>query len=124
MRKKEATIEYQIDLAQARGNAEIEQQLLLLENMINEAPPLRIQIYELYEALNQASGIYQAAVEEGNRMLYKLARFRIKTAAQVQEYRYRDMAFRIFRNDVLQKYKAQFDIASRYVYLAAKAYDF
>jgi hypothetical protein len=34
------------------------------------------------------------------------------------------MAFRIFRNDALQKYRAQFDLAVRYIYLAAKAYDF
>src|SRR5262249_44177098 len=51
-------------------------------------------------------------------------RFRQKTAAQVQEYRYKDMAFRVFRSDALQKYRAQFDLAARYAYLAAKAYDY
>jgi hypothetical protein len=51
-------------------------------------------------------------------------RFRSQTAAQTQEYRYKDMAFRIFRNDALQKYRAQFDLAAMYVYLAARAYDF
>jgi hypothetical protein len=34
------------------------------------------------------------------------------------------MAFRIFRNDALQKYRAQFDLAARYAYLAATAYDY
>ena len=34
------------------------------------------------------------------------------------------MAFRIFQNDALQKYRAQFDLAARYTYLAAKAYDY
>jgi len=34
------------------------------------------------------------------------------------------MAFRVFRNDALQQYRAQFDLAARYVYLAAKAYDY
>ena len=34
------------------------------------------------------------------------------------------MAFRIFRNDAIQKYRAQFDLAARYVYLAATAYDY
>ena len=38
--------------------------------------------------------------------------------------RYKDMTFRIFRNDALQKYRAQFDMAATYVYLAAKAYDY
>jgi hypothetical protein len=34
------------------------------------------------------------------------------------------MTFRIFRNDALQKYRAQFDMAARYAFLAAKAYDY
>jgi hypothetical protein len=34
------------------------------------------------------------------------------------------MTFRIFRNEALQKYRAQFDLAARYIYLAAAAYDY
>jgi hypothetical protein len=34
------------------------------------------------------------------------------------------MTFRVFRHDALQKYSAQFDLATRYTYLAAKAYDY
>ena len=44
-----------------------------------------------------------------------------RAAAATQEARYRDMAFRIFRNDALQKYRAAFDLAARYVYPAASA---
>ena len=36
----------------------------------------------------------------------------------------RTLPFRIFRNDALQKYRAAFDLAARYVYLAAAAYDY
>ena len=57
-------------------------------------------------------------------MLDDRARFRAQTAQQIQEYRYKDMAFRIFRNDALSKFDAQYDMAALYVYLAAKAYDF
>jgi hypothetical protein len=60
----------------------------------------------------------------GVRLLADRAQFRAQTAAQIQQYRYKDMAFRIFRDDALQKYRAQFDLAARYVYLAARAYDF
>jgi hypothetical protein len=56
--------------------------------------------------------------------LQERTRFRQQTAAQIQTYRYKDMAFRIFRSDALQKYRAQFDLAARYAYLAAKAYDY
>jgi hypothetical protein len=65
-----------------------------------------------------------AALAHGLRLLEDRTRFRQQTAAQVQEYRYKDMAFRIFRSDALQKYRAQFDLAARYAYLAAKAYDY
>ena len=68
--------------------------------------------------------IYQATLAKGNAVIGNRLRFLQETAAQVQTYRYKDMAFRIFRNDALQKYRSQFDLASRYVYLAAKAYDY
>jgi hypothetical protein len=43
---------------------------------------------------------------------------------QVADLRYRDITFRVFRNDPLQKYQGQFDLAARYAYLAAAAYDY
>lgn len=51
-------------------------------------------------------------------------RFRQLTASDVQGYRYKDMAFRIFRDEAIQQYRAQFDLAGRYVFMAAAAYDF
>ena len=38
-------------------------------------------------------------------ILEERLRFRKQTAAQVQDYRYTDMTFRVFRNDALQKCK-------------------
>ena len=84
----------------------------------------RLALLTQREALEQAVGKYQAALASGERLLEDRLRFRQETAAQVQQYRYQDMAFRIFRNDALQKYRAQFDLAAMYVYLAARAYDY
>jgi hypothetical protein len=42
----------------------------------------------------------------------------------VQGYRTRDAAFRIFRNEKLERYKTLFDLAARYAFLAANAYDY
>ena len=50
--------------------------------------------------------------------------FRQRAAALVQGYRTRDAAFRIFRNEKLERYKTLFDLASRYSLLAANAYDY
>jgi hypothetical protein len=76
------------------------------------------------EAVIQAAGNYQLVLARGVRLMDERLRFRSQTAAQVQGYRYKDMAFRIFRDEAIQKYRAQFDLAARYVYLTAKAYDY
>jgi len=63
-------------------------------------------------------------IAEGTRLLEERDAFRAATAEKVSDYRYKDMSFRIFRNDALQKYRAQFDLAARYAYLSAKAYGY
>lgn len=81
-------------------------------------------LYTLQAVIDQKLGDFKAALAEGQRIIEQRADFRQKTAGDVQSYRYEDMAFRIFKNDALQKYRAQFDLAARYVYLAATAYDY
>jgi len=107
-----------------RGGFAIEQQLAQLEQLIRQEVVLRLGLFTEEETLNQLGGNYLAVLARGQRLLEERERFRKQTAADIQAYRYKDMAFRIFRNDALQKYRAQFDLAARYVYLAAKAYDY
>lgn len=103
---------------------ELQVQLLEIENLVRAEIPLRIEIYALAEAMAQARGQYLSVLAEGERLLEERHVFRTLTAADIQEYRYKDMSFRIFRNDALQKYRAQFEMAALYTYLAAKAYDY
>jgi hypothetical protein len=116
--------ETNIKLTSVRNDAAFLHQLAQLEQLVRQEASLRLEAFTLDEAMSQASGRYLAALSKGVRLLDDRLRFRRQTAAQVQNYRYKDMAFRIFRNDALQKYRAQFDLAARYVYLAARAYDF
>ena len=95
-----------------------------LDALIRQEPLLRAEMLTKAEAVAQAQRSYATALAEGYRVLSELVRFRQGAAAEVQEYRYQDMAFRIFRNDALQKYRASFDMAARYAYLAAAAYDY
>ena len=60
----------------------------------------------------------------GLRLWEQRTLFRRQTANDIVRYRYRDMAFRIFRNDALQKYRAQFEQAAQYAFLAARVYDY
>jgi uncharacterized delta-60 repeat protein len=119
--------------AQAAGNIElttIHQDAALLglvaqlQQLVRQEAVSRYDLYNLREAVSQAAGTYLATLARGNGVIENRIRFLQETAAQVQSYRYKDMAFRIFRNDALQKYRSQFDLAARYVFLAAKAYDY
>ncbi|MCI5223256.1 MAG: hypothetical protein D3924_11420, partial [Candidatus Electrothrix sp. AR4] len=86
-----------------------------------------IQLFDLLaklEVYNQSLGRYKAAVAKAERLLTERAVIRARAASEVQEYRYQDMGFRVFRHDALQKYRASFDLAARYVYLVATAYDY
>jgi hypothetical protein len=95
-----------------------------LDKMLRQEPLLRSDIYTKAEVITGLQGKFYATLARGQRALQQLITFRKTGAAAVQEYRYEDMAFRIFRNDALQKYRAAFDLAARYTYMAATAYDY
>ena len=121
---EEFQLEKEIEIVTASHDLEVQQELLTLEQLVRQEVPARLELYTLLEASSQAAGVYLATIAEGQRLLIELERFRRLAAAQTQEQRYQDMAFRIFRTDAISKYRRQFDLASRYVYLAAKAYDY
>lgn len=107
-----------------RQEQAILQQINQLQQTMRQEASLRLELFSLQENIQQAIGRYNSVLAKGHRLQEDLIRFRRQTAANVQSRRYKDMAFRIFRNDALQKYRAQYDLAARYVYLAAKAYDY
>ena len=61
---------------------------------------------------------------DGDRLVFERAQIRSRAAQRIQMARYGDLGFRVYRNDVLRRYQATFDLAARYTYLAAKAYDY
>jgi hypothetical protein len=61
---------------------------------------------------------------EGERILAEREVFRQRAASIIQGYRTKDLTFRTFRNEALEQYRSLFDLASRYTYLSAKAYDY
>lgn len=126
---------FDMDKAAVERGAELElltepasmEQLQLYHAMLRDldaAVVKRLELALLKEEIQQTVGDYLATVAGGERLLSARAAWRKSIAPQVQDYRYQDMAFRVFRNDALQKYRAQFDLAARFVYLAATAYDY
>src|SRR5262249_23520874 len=81
-------------------------------------------INEALRDLDDAQAAYAALVAKGNRILQERLTFRQHAAALVQGFRTRDAAFRIFQNEKLERYKTLFDLAAKYAFLAAQAYDY
>ena len=82
-------------------------------------------------SVDEALRGYDGAVRElrsltgqGLRILDEREVFRQKSAALIQGYRTKDFGFRAFRNEALESYKSLFDLAARYTYLTAQAYDY
>ncbi|PLX99800.1 MAG: hypothetical protein C0622_09865 [Desulfuromonas sp.] len=114
----------ELTIEKSNINFELKQQYQALENMLADVDQQLLETYLLKEEIVQAAGKYQAVLAEGLSLLDERAALRAQSAAEVQEYRFQDLGFRVFRNDAIQKYRAQFELAARYVYLAATAYDY
>ena len=76
------------------------------------------------QELDDAQRAYRSALAEGDRIQQERQVFRQRSAAVIQGFRTRDAAFRIFRNEKLERYKALYDLAAKYAFMAAQAYDY
>ena len=63
-------------------------------------------------------------IAEGDLILADRAAHRASIVNTISRLRYRDMFFRQLRNAALTRYRAAFDLAQKYTYLAAQAYDY
>ncbi len=122
--KETVELATELDLQIAANDFEILQRVKEIESKLRDEPAKRIEVFNQRESLVQAMGRYRATLAKGERTINELVLFRKRTSADTAEQRYEDMTFRIFRNDALQKYRAAYDLAARYVYLAAAAYDY
>jgi hypothetical protein len=111
-------------LAQLEGSFALRESITELQSMVRNESTIRYDLYTQLEGITQLAAAYRTTVAKGLRLMTEFQRFRFETAAAVAKARHKDMAYRVFRNDALQKYRAQFDLAARYAYLAARAYDF
>lgn len=82
-------------------------------------------------AVDQAIRGYQDTQEsirtliaQGDAIQREREHFRRRAAGVIHGYRTKDLGFRIFRDEALGSYRSLFDLASRYTYLAARAYDY
>lgn len=117
-------VQAELEIEKFGYELEIQQKLKEIEMMLWNEASSRVAVFEKLEAMRQVSDRYRTVLGNGLALLDERADHNRQAAGAVQLMRYQDMAFRVFRNDSLQKYRAAFDLAQRYTYLAAKAYDY
>lgn len=112
------------DLFVSNATAEVQGLVAGIGWAVNALDPMIQDLYAQSESIRQALGRYRAALAKGERLLDERETFRKRSAGEIQDYRYQDLGFRTFRTDAIQKYRATFDLAARYAFLAATAYDY
>jgi len=98
--------------------------LLAMRSALKAHIPLLEAMQQKLQAAEAARMRYMKLVAEGDALQVERERLRMNWATDLSAKRYRNMAYRIFRDDALVRYQQMFENASRYVYLAAKAYDY
>ena len=82
------------------------------------------ELESAWGAMLAAQAAYEVVVAKGQRLLESRELERQQVSVALTKLRYHDMLFRQIRNESLTRYSAAFDLAQKYVHLAAKAYDF
>jgi hypothetical protein len=88
---------------------------------------LQFALFDINKRLQEfddAQAHYKTLLARGDRIQMERQVFRQRAAGIIQGYRTRDAAFRIFRNEKLERYNTLFDLAARYAYLAAQSFDY
>ncbi|MBI5800360.1 MAG: hypothetical protein HZA92_06480 [Verrucomicrobia bacterium] len=96
-------------------------------NLASQLGALQSTLYKINGAIRERDDAlreYSSLVAQGDRIQEERLVFRQRAAAITQGYRTRDAAFRIFRNEKLERYKTLFDLSARYTFMAAQAYDY
>ncbi|MBZ0114527.1 MAG: hypothetical protein K8J08_18835 [Thermoanaerobaculia bacterium] len=117
-------LETELSLEDDLDNIEAERLLHEIEILMRQEPAVFLEIFDRQETLRSTASAFRSKLSEGLRLVDELEVVRRRAAADVQQYRYEDLTFRLARNDALQKYRAQYDLAARYAFLAAQAYDY
>jgi hypothetical protein len=124
MQKEQARISgwKEAELTQISQKVEIERERLRLQSLVRQSPQLMVNLKIAEEHALQATGRLHAAVQRGQRLLDERERIRRLQRDQLESYRWEDLAFRVFRNNAIQKYDAFFDVAARFVMLSGRSF--
>jgi hypothetical protein len=103
---------------------ELRQSLNDLALQLQDVHGLLWTVNQRRRELDDAQMKLRSLVAEGERIQADRQAFRTRAAAMIQGYRTRDVVFRLFRNEQLERYKTLMDLSSSYSLLAANAFDY
>jgi hypothetical protein len=112
---------------EAQGDGIFDKSTELAREVVNAALDYLNALDKLDVALQNAETFrmqYSRAIAAGDMIQVEREQSRRIWASDLSGRRYRNMAYQIIRNDDLVRYEQTFAMARRYVYLAAKAYDY
>lgn len=105
-------------------NAERKQKVAAIKEQTAVVKTCLAELEVTFNNANEKRMNYAKIVAEGRELQIERERLRIQWAADLSQSRYRNMTFQIMRNDELVRYNEAFELAAKYVFLAAKAYDY
>lgn len=103
---------------------EIIELLFEINDLINSEGDKLLEVVNALEAMRAASDRVASSIERGQALIEERTVFNQRVAATTTKQRYEDFTFRVFHNEALRKYRSSFDLATRYAYLAGKAYQY
>ena len=77
-----------------------------------------------YVEMQTAEAALETVIAEAERAIDKRTLARQQATDALTKTRYNEMFFRLARNNALSRYSAQFELAQKYAWLAAQAYDY
>ena len=102
----------------------LQSRLSAIRSQIAVLLPMTQEVRAKSLAVSQLAAKCAALAAEGTDLVGQLSGARAAGAWRVQNARYADMTLRIFRDESLRKYSDTFDLAAKYAYMAASAYDY
>jgi hypothetical protein len=122
--RDELIAKYELDKGFADSVATLQGLVADLEYHSGGDQPKRDAIGMAIQELDLKNHEYTTARAEGFRLLKEREAFNKVLAAKSQRNRYQDMIMRLTRNEAMAKYNSAFNLAARYTWLSAKAYDY
>ena len=91
---------------------------------IGELKDAAREVQAAWAAMIAAAENFDTTIAEGARIQAEREATRAKRVNRMTKLRYNDMFFRLMRNAELARYTQAFDLAQKYVYMAAQTYDY